>query len=368
MSFAQAWMDLMWGAFWHGVVALGIVSVVCTAFPRIPARARCWLWRLGLAKPMLCLIDGPHISLPLLPRARTLLAQVVSAEFARDIPTRSALKLALTPPALLMCAAVLVGGGACVAAALLRARRKKAQCRPLPTGDTASEVGIIVDQLCSVLGLGASRRPEVLVASWASVPVTLRSSRGHAVVIPHALLEPARRDDLRLALAHELAHVKRRDLEWNWLPIAARLVFFMNPMVWIASRELLLAQEMACDETAVRITGIRPARYGALLVSMVTPRASAWSMLAPATAAVGAPAAAIRRRLIELRQSVVEPPVSRASAAIIALVFMCFVVMPFRVVEAPRVSPSLPVQSLHLNPARGWLAIDAESQDIAYAE
>lgn len=337
MSMAASWLDLMWGAFWQGAAALGIVWAVCKAFPRIPAGARCWLWRLGLAKPLLCLLGTPHVSLPLLPRARTLLAAIVSADFAQDIPTRSALKIVFTRPVLLMFIGVLSVGGACVAAALWWARSRQAQCGPLPAGDDAASVRGMAHELCARLRLSRNRRPEVLVASWAAVPVTLRSGPGcTVVVIPQALLDPARRGDLSLALAHELAHVKRRDLEWNWLPIAARLVFFMNPLVWVASRELALAQEMACDETAVRTAGARPARYGALLLSMVTARAVAGPVWAPAAVAAGAPAADIRRRLIELKQSLEAPPVSRAGAAILALAFMCAIVMPFRIVEAPR--------------------------------
>jgi hypothetical protein len=49
------------------------------------------------------------------------------------------------------------------------------------------------------------------------------------VVVPLELLAPERQSDLELALAHELAHIKRRDLNWNWLPTASQDSVLLQP-------------------------------------------------------------------------------------------------------------------------------------------
>jgi beta-lactamase regulating signal transducer with metallopeptidase domain len=138
-----------------------------------------------------------------------------------------------------------------------------------------------------------------------------------------------------LALAHELAHIKRRDLAWNWLPAAAKAVFFVNPLVWVAGRELGIAQEMACDEMAARASGAGFARYGRLLLTMVRPRRSAEPTWAVAAVSAGASAKVMRRRLIELGHAQ-DPPAARLGGSVVALLVVCALVMPFQVVEAPR--------------------------------
>lgn len=325
----QTWAGLMWGALWHGSVALAVVWVLCRAFPRIPASTRCWLWRLGLLKPFLQLLATPQIDLAWLPRARTVLARVISPRFAADLPTRCNLLIRLSSP---MMAFWIMGAAAVTAsilAALSRSRSIAARCAPVRD----HELDEVVAELCHNIGISA--RPDAVVADWASVPMILRGPKGHVVVIPLDLLDSGRREDLRLALAHELAHIKRRDLAWNWLPVAAKVVLFVNPLVWVAGRELGIAQEMACDEMAVRASGAGLARYGKLLLTMVRPHRGAEPTWAVASVAAGASAEVMRRRLIELGHAQ-DPPTARLARSVIALLSVCALVMPFQIVEAPR--------------------------------
>src|SRR5258708_38616199 len=89
-----------------------------------------------------------------------------------------------------------------------------------------------------------------------------------------------------MILAHELAHLRRGDLLWSWLPQAAHMLFYFHPMVWLAHRELYVAQEMACDELALQASDASLHDYGDLLlrfsVDMAIPvpgRLSAHAML-----------------------------------------------------------------------------------------
>ncbi len=325
----QRWAGSMWGALWQGSVALAAVWVLCRAFPRIPASARCWLWRLGLLKLFLQLLAAPQVDLAWLPRARTVLANVVSPRFAADLPTRCDLLIGLSRPMMALWTVGVVAVAASILAALIRSRSIAALCAPMRDGGL-DEVAI---ELCRKMGIGTL--PHVVVADWTFVPMILRRSEGYVVVVPSDLLASGRREDLRLALAHELAHIKRRDLAWNWLPAAAKAFFFVNPLVWAAGRELGIAQEMACDEMAICASGAGLARYGRLLLTMVKPRRRAEPTWAVATVSAGASAKVMRRRLIELGHAQ-DPPALRLAGSMVALLIVCALVMPFQIVEAPR--------------------------------
>jgi len=222
-----------------------------------------------------------------------------------------------------------VAVAASIVASLSRSRWIAARCAPVRDG----ELDEVMVELRRKIGISA--RPDVVAADWASVPMILRRSKGYVVVVPSDLLTSARREDLRLALAHELAHIKRRDLAWNWLPTAAKALFFVNPLVWAAGRELGIVQEMACDEMAARASGAGFARYGQLLLTMVRSHRGAEPTWTVAAVSAGASAKVMRRRLIELRHAQ-DPPAARLGGSVVALLLVCALVMPFQIVEAPR--------------------------------
>jgi BlaR1 peptidase M56 len=90
-----------------------------------------------------------------------------------------------------------------------------------------------------------------------------------AILLPLEMLgEPRWAAAIRPILAHELAHVCRRDLVWSGLAGLVRAVFFFHPLVWLAHREALVAREAACDALALRASGTRPSEYGRLLLEI----------------------------------------------------------------------------------------------------
>ena len=70
-----------------------------------------------------------------------------------------------------------------------------------------------------------------------------------------------------MALAHELAHLRRGDLWLGWVPALAEALLFFHPLVRRAAREYALAREEACDAEALRLTGAEPGDYGQLLLA-----------------------------------------------------------------------------------------------------
>lgn len=70
---------------------------------------------------------------------------------------------------------------------------------------------------------------------------------------------------------HELAHVRRRDVLVQLGAEGARALHWLDPLVWIALRELQVERERACDD-AVLQAGARPSGYAAFLLSFARRR------------------------------------------------------------------------------------------------
>ena len=83
-------------------------------------------------------------------------------------------------------------------------------------------------------------------------------------------------EKLRGVLAHELAHIERRDCLVQWLPNLVRIVNWFNPLVWLARSEMLCESERACDDAVIRsgAGGIAFARNLIDMAQSVSPAAS----------------------------------------------------------------------------------------------
>lgn len=85
------------------------------------------------------------------------------------------------------------------------------------------------------------------------------------IVVPRDLSPAA----LRAVLAHELAHVARGDLWSGWFETIMRTLFFVSPMIYVASRRMSVARERCCDAAAVAQGGVAPTALAALLLERV---------------------------------------------------------------------------------------------------
>ncbi len=88
----------------------------------------------------------------------------------------------------------------------------------------------------------------------------------HAVVLPKV----ARRwsaTELEAVLIHEFSHIRRRDNTWAFLAALAVAIHWINPLIWLARRQMLLQAERACDVGVVR-AGIDPGQYAMMLVDL----------------------------------------------------------------------------------------------------
>ena len=98
---------------------------------------------------------------------------------------------------------------------------------------------------------------------------------------------------LEAILAHELAHVRRRDYLANLLQSTVEMLLFYHPAVWWLSRQARIEREHCCDDLAVSLCGDRVEYARALADLEATRRAT------PALA-LGANGGSLLRRVARL--------------------------------------------------------------------
>jgi beta-lactamase regulating signal transducer with metallopeptidase domain len=106
---------------------------------------------------------------------------------------------------------------------------------------------------------GVRRRLEVGRTVDLCESPTISSPAVIGVIRPLVLLPVAREgwteSQLAAALAHELAHVKRRDYLWRMAASVARAMHYFHPLVHLLTRRLALVQELATDRLAASAVG-----------------------------------------------------------------------------------------------------------------
>ena len=84
-------------------------------------------------------------------------------------------------------------------------------------------------------------------------------------------------------LAHELTHLRRKDIFVKWLMLAASALHWFNPLMWLIRREIDRTCELSCDEAVIRNMDAEGKRdYGHTLIS-VSARSKTTRVVASAT-------------------------------------------------------------------------------------
>ncbi|HTJ00908.1 MAG TPA: M56 family metallopeptidase [Dongiaceae bacterium] len=109
------------------------------------------------------------------------------------------------------------------------------------------------------------RRPLRLLVFTAASPMTWGYWRPVIALPVEALDWPEER--LRVVLRHELAHVRRRDWLTQELARLACALYWFNPLVWLAARQMRAEREQACDDYVLN-SGTQPTAYATHLVEI----------------------------------------------------------------------------------------------------
>ena len=122
--------------------------------------------------------------------------------------------------------------------------------------------------------LNIRRPPSFAVTKVPLIPMVWWCGGRVRVIIPQRLLQELPAKDLRWVVAHELAHVKRRDYLTRWLQWSVYVLFWWNPVVWWADRNLRAVEEVCCDSLVLSCLNARPREYGNSLLLAIEHLAS----------------------------------------------------------------------------------------------
>ena len=122
----------------------------------------------------------------------------------------------------------------------------------------------IADELARRVGV--TRTVSLVASSSIEAPVVV-GWRTPRVLIPIAALPRLSRGEISAVLAHELAHVRRRDYAVNLLQSFGEVPLFFSPAVAWMARCVREAREFCCDDEAVARVGNRR-HYVEALVSL----------------------------------------------------------------------------------------------------
>ena len=115
---------------------------------------------------------------------------------------------------------------------------------------------------CSAMGLSGK--------VWLSVCPKLKSPMAAGIFHPVVLLphENYTEEELTFILTHELVHYRRRDVLYKLLLLAANVVHWFNPLVWLMRREAEKDIEISCDDEVLGFLGPEcRARYADTILS-----------------------------------------------------------------------------------------------------
>ncbi|MEM6990740.1 MAG: M56 family metallopeptidase [Myxococcota bacterium] len=119
---------------------------------------------------------------------------------------------------------------------------------------TALRDGALVGMLRSLLARSKTDRKVALsMAPDLSVPMATGVVRPE-IVVPERVVETMPAAHQETLLAHELAHVLRRDPAWRIAGLAIERAFFFQPLNRLATRGIAQAAEYLCDDFAARST------------------------------------------------------------------------------------------------------------------
>ena len=232
------------------------------------------------------------------------------------------------------------------AGALLLALGMMVRNRPIgrlarSAGDASADLQALLREAAASVGL---RRVPALRISEANHSPALCGFLQPAILLPRALAGRLSRDGLRAVLLHELTHLRRQDLWVNLLQALVQVLWWWNPLVWLANARIRTLREQAVDEGVMFATQQDRAAYPATLVE-VARHCAARPMIALSFLGIFESRRALRSRVDRLLHAPLPQRAGLGWSGWITLLVTAFVALPMafnrRVEATPANEPTV---------------------------
>jgi len=321
----------------QGTVTVAVIWLLCRRLTMRSASMRALLWWVAALGFVLALIPLPSLRVPLLPSpAAVVPISVVPATSpdvlaaAAPIPSETNGVEAAHPShtsrghrwwliaAIVLWITGLATHAVRLVSAYVKLRGVLRRSTTLPEDEREMATRIAA-------ALGLKRSPRIRMSEDIATPLVAGLASA-TVLIPASAIASLSRRERAMAIGHEFAHIRRRDLLFAWVPAIAERLFFFHPLARLAAREYAAERESACDALVLDTMDVAPHEYGGMLVRLGIAGAN------PAFTMGGSPlsVASLRRRLDMLHDAIP----TRSSRTTIALVILIatLAVLPLRVV------------------------------------
>ncbi|MDA1229367.1 MAG: M56 family metallopeptidase [Planctomycetota bacterium] len=175
--------------------------------------------------------------------------------------------------------------------------------------------------------------PGVLVSDNGDSPFATGVLRP-VVVLPRNMIDSLETDQLDIVLAHELVHIRRRDLVTGWMEVMLTVIWWFHPVIWLLRLSLQRTREECCDDALVAGRLAQPVRYCETLIQVA--RCQAFSFSEPIVLGFASgehPAANRIRRLMDSK--LLRRDRLRIPAIVVTLLLALFLLPGMKAEESP---------------------------------
>jgi beta-lactamase regulating signal transducer with metallopeptidase domain len=184
--------------------------------------------------------------------------------------------------------------------------------------------------------LGLARCPALWLVPGAVSPMVWAVGTRPRLLFPSRLLERLDPEQRTTLLAHELAHVRRRDHWVRFLELVVSGLFWWHPVVWWARREIHEAEELCCDAWVLWALDGADRPYALALLQTVAFFTESRAPLPVAASGIGQ-VPHLKRRLTMIMQGKTSKSLSRAGWLAVAV--LAVGVLPFWPVQGQQPAP-----------------------------
>ncbi len=197
-------------------------------------------------------------------------------------------------------------------------------------------------------------KPNVIIVDSPISPFVWAGPRQPVVVLSQQMIQSLDDGQLEFVLAHELAHLERRDHWSNVFGFFVTTLFWWHPIAWLAKRELSLAAESCCDAMALeRCSGSRKS-YAQTLLSVID-MMNGRDLSRPALLLNFNGTSSLRRRIQMLTNETVRTRISVGGWLLLLIVAASSWLLPVRAQESgqpPKPTPANDDQKITIAPVK----------------
>jgi uncharacterized protein (TIGR03435 family) len=206
---------------------------------------------------------------------------------------------------------------------------------------------------------GAADGVKILASAEFSEPGVFGIFRP-ALLMPAGIDQRLSPEQLEAVIAHELAHVRRRDNLAASVHMAVEALFWFHPMVWWIGARMVEERELACDEEVVH-GGIDRATYASGILEVCQ-----LSMEAPLTCVSGITGADLKARIAGIMTTRAPESIRAGKRALLSALAVSALAVPLVIGIAhptrgqaqPRTAPAMAFDAVSVKPSgRTWLQV-----------